>query len=224
MPEPVIAGPQHLAVMTSSLAGGRRAIRAARSTVVSLRVMDTDYARPDDIAELRAVFAGGDTGASAMGWPGVHAFEVEHGIMLPEPYRTLIAEIADGSSSGPPDYGLLGVAEMPDDWGDDRPVRELAAPFPLTEAWLWEEGPRPPGAVEPLLSSVFDHGSIVLGTDGCGMYWHLIVTGPHRGHIWNITGEGAQPFGTEFGHTTAASGLIGWVRHWAAGKPWFDAA
>ncbi|MGI5238907.1 SMI1/KNR4 family protein [Dactylosporangium sp. CA-139066] len=185
--------------------------------------MNTEYTHPDDLAELRAAFMVDDAGASALGWPGVHAFEAEHGIVLPEPYRTFVAEISDGSFSGPPEYGLLGVAEKPGDWGDDRPARELAAPYPLTGAWLWEEDSRPSEEIEPLLGPVFDHGSIVLGTDGCGMYWHLIVTGPHRGHIWNISGEGAMPFGAEFGYTTGASGFLGWVRHWAAGQPWFDA-
>ena len=55
------------------------------------------------------------------------------------------------------------------------------------------------------------------------MYWHLVVTGPHRGHVWFVTGEGALPFGAEFGTTTAASGFAGWVGRWAAGRDWFDA-
>ena len=62
-----------------------------------------------------------------------------------------------------------------------------------------------------------------MGTDGCGIYWHLIVTGPHRGHVWQIAGEGAQPFGAEFGYTTAHPGFGGWVLHWVEGKDWFDA-
>ncbi len=63
----------------------------------------------------------------------------------------------------------------------------------------------------------------MLGTDGCGMYWHLVVTGPHRGHIWNISGKAPLMFGAEFGFTTADPGFAGRVGHWAAGKPWFDA-
>lgn len=185
--------------------------------------MNTDHADAQELAELRIALDADDAGESALGWSGVYAFEAEHGIVLPEPYRTLVAEITDGSFSGPPDYGLLSVAEMPNDWGDDRPARILSLDFPLTEAWLWEEDPRPYEELQPLLDPVFYHGSIVLGTDGCGMYWHLIVTGPHRGHIWNISGEGAVPFGVEFGHTTGTSGFLGWVQHWAAGKPWFDA-
>ncbi|MGW1780988.1 hypothetical protein ACWCQQ_17865 [Streptomyces sp. NPDC002143] len=30
-------------------------------------------------------------------------------------------------------------------------------------------------------------------------------------------------FGSEFGLTTSEPGFVGWVRHWAAGKQWFDA-
>lgn len=37
------------------------------------------------------------------------------------------------------------------------------------------------------------NGSILLGTDGCGMDWRLIVTGPDRGIPWMISGEGIQP-------------------------------
>lgn len=74
------------------------------------------------------------------------------------------------------------------------------------------------------MESVYGDGSLVLGTDGCGMYWHLIVTGPQRGHVWLISGEGAQPFGAEFGNTTSRSGFGGWVQHWVERKDWFDAA
>ncbi|NUR28699.1 MAG: SMI1/KNR4 family protein, partial [Catenulispora sp.] len=82
---------------------------------------------------------------------------------------------------------------------------------------------RPYGELAPLLGPVFDHGSVVLGTDGCGMYWHLIVTGEQRGHVWWISGEGAVPFGAEFGHTGGESGFAGWVRHWREGHSLLDA-
>ncbi|WP_328906902.1 hypothetical protein [Streptomyces sp. NBC_00234] len=41
----------------------------------------------------------------------------------------------------------MALAELPDDWGDGRPDRRLDLPFPLTEAWLWEDDPRPPGEI-----------------------------------------------------------------------------
>lgn len=203
--------------------------------------MDTEHADPADLALLRAVFGGagdggdqaegsdGDGGrdnrrSAALGWEGVRAFEARHGVVLPEPYRTFVAEIADGSFTGPPDHGMVPLAAMPNDWGAGRPERVLVEPFPLTEPWFWEaEEPHPSADLDARIEEVFDHGTVVLGTDGCGMYWHLVVTGPHRGHIWLITGEGAAPFGAEFGFTTAECGFAGWVRHWSAGEPWFDA-
>jgi len=189
---------------------------------INVRV-NTEQADPADLAAIRLALDLDDDGASALGWDAVRAFEAEHDIVLPEPYRSFVAEVSDGSHSGPPEYGLERLADMPDDWGDHRPERDLSQPFPLTSEWLWEEDPRSAEEIGPLLERVFNHGSIVLGTDGCGMYWHLIVTGSHRGHVWLITGEGAAPFGAQFGFTTAESGFAGWVKHWADGKTWFDA-
>jgi hypothetical protein len=183
--------------------------------------MNLEYVDPAVLAELREAVGADDDGASALGRPAVRAFEQRHGVVLPEPYRSFVAEVSDGSKAGPPDYGLVGLEDLPADYGSDGSERDLARPFPLTEPWLWEGDDDEPD--EARLQSVFDDGSIVLGTDGCGMNWHLIVTGPHRGHVWMISGEGAMPFGAEFGHTTGEPGFAGWVRHWAAGEEWFDA-
>jgi hypothetical protein len=180
--------------------------------------METDSASPDDLAILRRAFEDG----TPLGWEAVHAFEEQQGIILPEPYRTCVAEITDGAA-GPPYYGMVKLGNLPRDWGKSRRQRDLAKPFPLTEVWVWEVDERSDEELGPLLDAVLDHGSLVLGTDGCGMYWHLIVTGPHRGHIWQIVDVGAQPFGAEFGYTTARSGFSGWVRHWVERKDWFDA-
>jgi hypothetical protein len=182
-------------------------------------LVNTDHAHAADLDMLRAVF----DDKAPLGWKAVHTFEAEHEIVLPEPYRTFVAEISDGSTAGPPHYGLLPLAEHPRDWGPNSRTRDLAKPFPLTEAWIWENDPRSYEETEALTDLVFDHGSVILGTDGCGMNWHLVVSGPHRGHIWNICDVGACPFGSEFGFTTAQSGFAGWVRHWADGKEAFDA-
>lgn len=180
--------------------------------------LDTETAAPADLALLREQF-GPDT--TPLGWEAVHAFEAEHGIVLPEPYRSFVATIRDGSYIGPPEYGLMRLGVLPADWGADRPKRQLAAPFPLTRQWIWEDD-ESPSFDDSQLDPVYDHGSLVLGTDGCGMYWHLIVTGEHRGHIWLVDEMGATPFGAEFGHTTGRPGFAGWVRHWAEHKEWWD--
>ncbi|MFF3332065.1 SMI1/KNR4 family protein [Streptomyces sp. NPDC002888] len=184
--------------------------------------MNIDRAALEDLAALRAAFTVDDGGASALGWETVRAFEAEHGVVLPEPYRTFVAEMSDGSFRGPPSYGLVGLTELPSDWNDDGEERDLAKPFPLTQSWLWEEDDGPYDDPETVIDQVLNHGSIVLGTDGCAMNWHLVVTGPQRGQIWHVTDVGAMPFGAEFGFTTAARGFAGWVAHWAAGKEWFD--
>jgi hypothetical protein len=43
-------------------------------------------------------------------------------------------------------------------------------------------------------STVYNHGSIVLGTDDSLSYWVLVVTGPERGKVWLVTGVGAYPY------------------------------
>ncbi|MBB1256048.1 SMI1/KNR4 family protein [Streptomyces sp. OF3] len=166
-----------------------------------------------DLARLATAFEP-NTRTPPLGWREVRAFEEEHGLVLPEPYRTFVAEISDGCPSGPPHYGLIGLADLPPDWGTHRPPRELATPFPLTEAWHWdaEDHSLTDAELDEATHPVHNHGSVVLGTDGCGMYWHLVVTGPERGRIWFIASEGAEPFG---------SGFADWVAHWAAGRPWW---
>jgi len=184
--------------------------------VIAFCFMDTDRATLDDLAILRIAFEDG----TPLGWEAVHAFEKQQGIVLPEPYRTCVAEITDGAA-GPPDYGMVKLGNLPERWA--WPERDLTKPFPLSEAWIWEDDKRSYEELRPLLEAVYNHGSLVLGTDGCAMYWHLIVTGPHRGHVWQVVDVGAQPFGAEFGYTTARSGFAGWVQHWVERKDWFDA-
>lgn len=191
--------------------------------------MNTETCDPVELAALREIFASRPEAAPPAGWEAVRSFEAGHGIVLPEPYRTFVAEICDGLRPGPPYYGLLPLAQTPPDWGSGRPERLLAEPFPLTEAWLWEDDDEtalPLEEFEALQRAVFDHGSLLLGTDGCGMYWHLIVTGPQRGHVWQIAGEAAMPFGPRSPDALmpGTPGFTGWATHWAQGHSWFPDA
>ncbi|MGY3848311.1 SMI1/KNR4 family protein [Streptomyces hydrogenans] len=191
--------------------------------------MNTETCDPAELAALRELLASHPEAAPPAGWEAVRSFEAEHGVVLPEPYRTFVAEVGDGLRAGPPYYGLLPLAQTPPDWGAVRPERRLAEPFPLTEAWVWEddEDPAlPEEEFEARTSAVFDHGSLLLGTDGCGMYWHLVVTGPQRGHVWQIAGEGALPFGSHVADPPmpGTPGFTGWVTHWSRGQDWFPDA
>ena len=99
--------------------------------VIGFCFMDTDRATLDDLAILRVAFEDG----TPLGWEAVHAFEEQQGIVLPEPYRTCVAEITDGAA-GPPDYGMVKLGNLPERWA--WPERDLTKPFPLSEAWIWE--------------------------------------------------------------------------------------
>jgi hypothetical protein len=148
-----------------------------------------------------------------LGWDAVLAWEVDHGVVLPEPYRTFVAEIADGSSYGPPeDGGLLPLNWLPADWpGEDR---DEAADFPLTEAWFWENDPRDPDDVEALVDEVYRCGSVVLGSMTGPVYWLLVVSGPQRGQIWLLSDVGALPFPGPDGAEQDGTGFMGWVQRW----------
>jgi hypothetical protein len=174
-----------------------------------------------DLEPLRAAFTGRGAGAPA-GWDAIHAFEHAAGVVLPEPYRSFAALVGDGCLAGPPCYGLVPLRQAATrGWGGGDGLARLARPFPLTSAWIWEDGepPHEPGITR---DQAWD-GTLLLGHDGCDMYWTLVVAGAHRGHIWNVTDVGAQPFGRSFGYTTATDGFAGWATHWAAGKDWYDA-
>ena len=155
-----------------------------------------------------------------LGWAGVREFETRYGIELPEPYRSFIATVSNGIPGGPPDQGLVSLGEVPYAWPDLDPIA-LARPFPLTAVWLWSVGWPPPDP-QATPATVRD-GILPLGGEGCDMYWALVVTGAHRGHVWEIDGGGAQPFGAEFGYTTGASGFAGWMQHWLTREPWWNA-
>jgi len=136
-------------------------------------------------------------------------------VRLPEGYRQFLLEIGNGGK-GPPAYGLMKLGEVRR--GFDRSAEEqlaaLSRPFPLTAFWIWE-------AEEPLdepkraLRARVGDGTLVLGDDGCGMFWHLVVTGPERGQVWQVTGEGAQP-------CAPRREFLSWVEHWLdGGEDWW---
>jgi hypothetical protein len=173
--------------------------------------------RPDEaiLEILRSAFEP-EWREPALGYEAVSTWESANRVTLPEPYRTLVAEIANGSSLGPPeDGGLLPLGWHAPGWPDQE-ARRPAVPFPLQETWAWEGEPLAEDHHERV-ADVRHHGSVVLGTDDGLSYWVLIVSGPQRGKVWIITEVGAYPY-----PMPEAMGFLEWVQRWHAGDGWWD--
>lgn len=140
----------------------------------------------------------------------VDAYEKRHGIQLPSAYRDFLIHVGNGGK-GPPEYGVVPLGHIPTDMATDENAAWLSLPdvgkvFPFTKTWVWENGERSTEGTDAQVG----FGSICLGTDGCGMYWHIIITGPERGHVWMLCGEGIQP-------TNPKRDFLQWYEDWLDG-------
>jgi hypothetical protein len=149
-------------------------------------------------------------------------FESKHGIVLPEGYRRFILEVGS-SGPGPPEYRLVKLGKAASDMDPESKrnwtrLPHVAEPFPFRRMWCWEdEEYDDEEAFEAKLARIY-RGNIFLGNDGCGMYWHLIVTGAERGHIWHFTGEGIVP-------TKPKRDFLCWYEDWLDGvEDWWGSA
>jgi hypothetical protein len=121
------------------------------------------------------------------------AFEQAHQVSLPPEYRLFLTHIGNGGA-GPPAYGLRALGATEAWWADDQRAawehfQALRRPFPFAQPWCWADEAAPDPA---RLAAVYD-GSLYLGTDGCGLDWALVVTGPQRGYVWQLSEEGVLP-------------------------------
>jgi SMI1 / KNR4 family (SUKH-1) len=132
-------------------------------------------------------------------------FERRHSIILPEGYRRFLLDIGDGSRQGPPSYGLLGLLAGSNDEVYATHLSQLRREFPFTEHWVWEGEPD-----DEARRVLVDQGTLILGTDGCGQYWMLVVTGPDRGAIWMLADVGVQP-------CCPRLDFLGWFEYWLSG-------
>jgi hypothetical protein len=144
----------------------------------------------------------------------VATFEQRHGISLPAEYRLFLTQLGNGGA-GPPEYGLVPLGEPATDMLlEERAVwtelPHVQRAFPFTKHWVWEDGQTSDEGTEEHIA----YGSIFIGNDGCGMYWHLIVTGPERGTPWMLCGEGIQP-------VCPRRGFLQWYEDWLEGRESF---
>lgn len=135
----------------------------------------------------------------------VLSFEQKHGISLPQSYREFLLNVGNGGD-GPPCCGLNAL----DDHEQTADGAALQQVFPFTSPWIWENGELSDEGTREQVG----RGSICIGEDGCGAYWHLIVTGPERGNPWLIALEGIQP-------TAPKRGFLQWYEDWLDGNDSF---
>ncbi|NED15818.1 SMI1/KNR4 family protein [Streptomyces sp. SID9124] len=166
----------------------------------------------------------------------VRALEVELGVGLPAQYRSFLLQVGAGGAG--PDYGLMTPTLDDDGWqwrgvGLAYPAQttraELAGrPFaaealgsqlaslevrePEREAFASdEEFRRTYAAWDARYEELYDAqeaGAVFLSEQGCGYASLLVMTGPHRGTVWEDLrpmDRGIEPIGHDFGY---------WYRSW----------
>jgi hypothetical protein len=138
-------------------------------------------------------------------------FERSNSVILPVEYRTFLSHVDNGGDG--PGYGL--------DRFDPEAMREqVGKPFPLSAAWVWDDDLR----AAPALVDACRNGWLKIGTEGCGMDWVVVVTGPQRGQVWNIEDQGAQPCAPARDFIEWYALWVGWVAAGGdnSGRSWWD--
>ena len=149
--------------------------------------------------------------APALSEADIGRFEYEHSVTLPEDFREFILQVENGGD-GPPEYGLLPLGNLgpdcppilADGYGD-----RLNKPFPLTEHWLWENSDQTRETEDRIQSLA--NGVLLLGADGCGEYWILVVSGQCRGEVWQLAEDGVQP-------CAPRRTFVSWYKYWLGGN------
>lgn len=163
----------------------------------------------------------GSTASEPLPAGELRAFEDRHGISLPEEYRDFLQEIANGIDAGPT-YGLLPLGQVPEHWRRAYDYSDtLNRPFTFSDEWIWDDDDLEDQAVGRRLERVRD-GVLLLGEEGCGANWTLVVSGDRRGEVWLMTGEGMAPCRPRMGFLEwlerRIRGGFGWwaslVSHW----------
>ncbi|WP_327392739.1 SMI1/KNR4 family protein [Streptomyces sp. NBC_01186] len=163
----------------------------------------------------------------------VRAVERRLGTELPEEYRTFLMEVGAGGAG--PGYGLF---PMKPPGPDDPPgTGHCALPFRpelLAESEAHEcaeprrpENPYDDAAIAAYtawdqrrdeLEEAMDEGTLCISDRGCAYYYLLVITGPHRGTVWDdvrAVGEGVVPVELigSTGPVTFAEWYLNWLHH-----------
>lgn len=119
------------------------------------------------------------------------------GIRIPSEYRAFLRIVGDGGAFGPR-HGL----RRPGEWAAAQPgerdagesdaarIARRQTPFPFSGASRWA-GKTP--EKQERYRRAARQGVLELGSEGCGIDWLLVLTGPQRGRVWLRTSEGVLP-------------------------------
>ncbi|MFI5672545.1 SMI1/KNR4 family protein [Streptomyces sp. NPDC051704] len=171
-----------------------------------------------------------------MGEDQVRALEADLGVGLPPQYRSFLLDVARGGAG--PHYGLMTPVSGDDGWewvgvGLAWPAQPTTAEFagrpfmaealhgelaaldaqePRREAFAAEEAFRGAYAAWDArceeLNDAQEAGAVFLVEQGCGYASLLVMTGPHRGSVWEDLRPmdgGIAPTGQDFAQ---------WYRSW----------
>lgn len=114
-------------------------------------------------------------------------FEQQHGIQLPEGYRTFLLRVTNGGAG--PFYGLLRLesGRVDDiDYPDAGRLLDPSQPFPHTEPWNLENtsGLDHAEFETEYFAPKWANGLLRIANYGCGISVNLVVNGPDYGKIW----------------------------------------
>jgi hypothetical protein len=135
--------------------------------------------------------------------------EEQFNIQFPEEYREFLLKIGNGGD-GPPSYKILDLKssiELSKDFAKGY-NQFLSEEFPLDKYLVWE-GINLSREDENKRERIH-MGNLILGEEGCSIYWSLIITGAERGQVWNFTEAGVQPCSPKLS-------FFDWYEYWLDG-------
>ena len=126
-------------------------------------------------------------------------FEYRHNAKLPQAYRIFLRRVGNGCKHMFDGRRLNAL--------ENCPLQKPSEPFLLEKFWIWEDDERDAEDIRADMRNKVYRGNLELIDVGCGMSYNLIVTGAHRGEVWNFADVGVQP-------CCEPQDFLGWFELW----------
>lgn len=140
-------------------------------------------------------------------------FEDQYSIELPEEYREFLLKAGNGGD-GPPHYKLLDLGSaFILSKGFAKDDKFISEEFPFDNYMVWEGTNLSQEELDRLQQ--IHKGSLLIGEEGCGIFWLLVISGVERGKIWYLTEVGVQP-------CAPSLSFLDWYEYWLHdGSDWW---